>query len=101
MFNKTRIFLTIAERPKYEFDIYNRGECFYKDVDGLLPMQEGQLISFRTQDNLHSTKIGGIMWLTEMTAMGIYTEVIAAEKEEYSNLYYVLECQGWEVCKIN
>lgn len=101
MFNKTRIFLTVQETPDCKWDIDNRGECFYKDIYEILPIQTGQSMSFRTRDELYFTEIRSIMWLTDIAAMGVYTETINTKKEDYSNLCYVLECQGWSVCKIN
>ena len=101
MFNKTRIFLTVQEYPKSNWDIQNRGECFYKDVYEILPMEEGQSMTFRTRDEFYSTKISSIIWLTENAAMGVYTEIINTKPEDYSNLCYVLECQGWEICKLS
>lgn len=95
MFNKTRIFLTISEEGEI-WDYHRRGECFYKDIDFILPMVEGQSIHFKTSNNSYSTDIKGIMWLTDLGAMGVYTDIVEDVKtEDYANLCYVVESLGW------
>lgn len=95
MFNKTRIFLTISEEGEV-WDYHRRGECFYKDIDSILPMKEGQSIHFKTNETSYSARIRNIMWLTDLGAMGVYTDIIDDVKSiDYANLCYVAESFGW------
>lgn len=74
MFNKTRIFITIAEKDNFK----GKGGCFFLDVPNILPIQKGQSISFKDW----FAKVNGILWLTEHQAMGIYTDIVELEKDK-------------------
>lgn len=93
MFNKTRIFITlICPQSDYSFECEKLGGCFYKDITGILPMTEGQTISF---ENFFAP-IKGVHWLTQHSAVGIYTELIEIEKEKIDKACAELMNRGFQ-----